>query len=102
MTSVASNEKEQTSSKSKRRTTQDDKSKHRTTQVHLGVIITFDQVKKWVEDNVRVEGRFRFYQSFAKTKVFYHKVARPLLSMRTVGPLMLSADGLSSCVNIPM
>ena len=37
---------------------------------------------------LRVEGRFRFvYQSFAKTKVFYLKVARPLLSMCTVGSI---------------
>src|SRR6056300_1030760 len=49
--------------------------------------ITFDQVQKWVEENDGVEGRFSFYQSFAKTKVFYHKVAKPLLSMRTVGSI---------------
>ena len=49
--------------------------------------ITFDQVQKWAEENDGVEGRFSFYQSFAKTKVFYHKVAKPLLSMCTVGSI---------------
>ena len=50
--------------------------------------ITFDQVQKWAEENDGVEGRFSFfYQSFAKTKVFYHKVAKRLLSMHTVGSI---------------
>jgi len=49
--------------------------------------ITFDDVQKWVEVYDGITGRFRFFESRARTSIFYQKVAKPLLSMRTVGSI---------------
>ncbi len=50
-------------------------------------MITVAQVKEWVEKHNGVEGRFLFFETFAANSEFYLKVAKPLLSMRTVGSI---------------
>ena len=49
--------------------------------------ITFDDVQQWIEDNGGVAGRFRFFEARGKQSIFYQKVAKPLMSMRTVGSI---------------
>ena len=44
-------------------------------------------VKKWVDKHDSIQGRFRFFETFASNSEFYLKVAKPLLSMRTVGSI---------------
>ncbi len=44
-------------------------------------------MKEWVERNGSMKGRFSFFETFAETSEFYQKVAKPLLSMRTVGSI---------------
>jgi hypothetical protein len=44
-------------------------------------------VKEWVERHGAMNGCFQFYETFAETSEFYQKVAKPLLSMRTVGSI---------------
>ena len=48
---------------------------------------TVDNVSKWVEETGSIQGRFRFYETFARNSEFYQKVAKPLLSMRAVGSI---------------
>jgi hypothetical protein len=49
--------------------------------------ITLDQVQEWVEENDGIAGRFRFFKAFGKNSIFYHTIAKPLLSMRAVGSI---------------
>jgi hypothetical protein len=44
-------------------------------------------VKEWVEKHGAMSGRFQFFETFAAHSEFYQKVAKPLLSMRTVGSI---------------
>ena len=44
-------------------------------------------VKEWVEKHGSIQGRFNFFETFAEHSEFYQKVAKPLLSMRTVGSI---------------
>ena len=48
---------------------------------------TFDQVQEWIEGSDVIAGRFRFYEAFGKHSEFYQRIAKPLLSMRTVGSI---------------
>ena len=48
---------------------------------------TFDQVQEWIEGSDGIAGRFRFYEAFGKHSEFYQRIAKPLLSMRTVGSI---------------
>ena len=48
---------------------------------------TIDQVQEWVEKNGCIQGRFRFFETYARNSEFYQKIAQPLLSMRTVGSI---------------
>ena len=45
------------------------------------------EVKEWVERNGSMQGRFKFFETYAANSEFYQKVAKPLLSMRTVGSI---------------
>jgi len=46
-----------------------------------------EEVKEWVEKHNAIDGRFQFFETFAASSEFYLKVAKPLLSMRTVGSI---------------
>ena len=46
-------------------------------------------VKEWVEKNNWMDGRFEFFETYAASSEFYLKVAKPLLSMRTVGSMVV-------------
>ncbi len=46
-------------------------------------------VKNWVEKNNSMDGRFQFFESYAANSEFYLKVDKPLLSMRTVGSMVV-------------
>lgn len=48
---------------------------------------TLDDVQEWIEDNAGIAGRFRFFLSYGEHSPFYQKVAKPLMSMRTVGSI---------------
>ena len=48
---------------------------------------TLDDVQEWIEDNGGIAGRFRFFESYGQHSPFYQKVAKPLMSMRTVGSI---------------
>ena len=48
---------------------------------------TVDDVKGWVEKYAGVEGRLRWYEMWMRSSLFYQLVARPLLSIRTVGSM---------------
>ena len=48
---------------------------------------TIEEVKDWVERHGSVNGRFLFFETFVPNNEFYQKVAKPLLSMRTVGSM---------------
>ena len=41
----------------------------------------------WVERHGSMQGRFNFFETFAENSEFYQRVAKPLLSMRTVGSI---------------
>ena len=41
----------------------------------------------WVERHGSMQGRFDFFETFAEHSEFYQKIAKPLLSMRTVGSI---------------
>ena len=43
------------------------------------------EVKTWVEQHGSIQGRFQFFETYAANSEFYQKVAKPLLSLRTVG-----------------
>ena len=47
-------------------------------------VFSVDDVKNWVEKNNCMVGRFEFFETYAANSEFYLKVAKPLLSMRTV------------------
>mmetsp|Transcript_12652 Transcript_12652/g.20854 ORF Transcript_12652/g.20854 Transcript_12652/m.20854 type:complete len:495 (-) Transcript_12652:418-1902(-) len=49
--------------------------------------ITIDEVITFVEDTRNVMARLEFFNAFASNNLFFIKVARPLLSMRTVGSM---------------
>lgn len=49
--------------------------------------ITIDEVIAYAEASKNVTGRIEFFEAFACNSLFYIKVARPLLSMRTVGSM---------------
>ena len=44
-------------------------------------------VKDWVVNNGSIAGRFCFFETYASSSEFYQMVAKPLLSMRTVGSI---------------
>ena len=44
-------------------------------------------VKDWVVNNGSIAGCFRFFETYASSSEFYQMVAKPLLSMRTVGSI---------------
>ena len=46
-----------------------------------------EDVRRWVEKHDGVHGRFRFYSLYAASSEFYQLVAKPLVSMRTVGSI---------------
>ena len=46
-----------------------------------------EEVKEWVEKQNAIDGRFQFFETFATSSEFYLKVAKPLLSMCTVGSI---------------
>ena len=46
-----------------------------------------EQVTKWIEDNDGLDGRLIWYKAFASTSLLYQHIARPLLSMGTVGSI---------------
>ena len=48
---------------------------------------TVADVKEWVEKHDHLQGRFRFFDVYAKHSSLYIRVARPLLSMRTTGSI---------------
>ena len=41
----------------------------------------------WVERHGSMQGRFDFFETFAEHSEFYQKIAKPLLSMHTVGSI---------------
>ena len=49
--------------------------------------LTFDEVQSWIEDYNGIAGRFRFFEMRNRQSVFYQRVAKPLLSMRTSGSM---------------
>ena len=49
--------------------------------------ITIDEVITFVEETKNVMARLEFFNTFAANNLFFIKVARPLLSMRTVGSM---------------
>ena len=49
--------------------------------------LTIDDVEEWVVRGDGIKGRFRFFETFARTNEFYLKVAKPLLSLRTTGSI---------------
>ena len=44
-------------------------------------------VREWVETHDCLEGRFRFYNVYKPNSIFYQRVARPLMLMRTTGSI---------------
>lgn len=48
---------------------------------------TIDQVQAWVEEHDCIDGRIRWFEGLARTNEFYQRIAKPLLSMRTVGSI---------------
>ena len=44
-------------------------------------------VKHWVVESGAITGRFQFFETYAASNKFYQKIAKPLLSMRTVGSI---------------
>ena len=52
-------------------------------------MFTVEDVKKWVEKNNSMDGRFQFFELYAVNSEFYLKVAKSLLSMRTVGSMVV-------------
>ena len=46
-----------------------------------------EDVRRWTEKHDGVRGRFRFYSLYAASFEFYQLVAKPLVSMRTVGSI---------------
>ena len=44
-------------------------------------------VKHWVAESGAITGRFQFFETYAASNKFYQKIAKPLLSMRTVGSI---------------
>ena len=46
-----------------------------------------EDVRKWVDRTGGVQGRFRFFETYARNSEFYQLVAKPLLSIRTVGSM---------------
>jgi hypothetical protein len=49
--------------------------------------ITVQEVITWVEETNNVSARLEFFDTFGSNNLFYILVARPLLSMRTVGSM---------------
>ena len=41
----------------------------------------------WIETNDGIQGCFHFFEAFGRKSEFYQWVAKPLLSMRTVGSI---------------
>ena len=52
-------------------------------------VFSVDDVKKWVEKNNCMDGRFELFETYAANSEFYLKVVKPLLSMRTVGSMVV-------------
>ena len=48
---------------------------------------TMKDVYNWVHDYNCLEGRFRFFAIYNPHSELFHKVIRPLLSMRTTGSI---------------
>ena len=49
--------------------------------------ITVDKVQQWVEKTGTVEHRIQWFVANCQASEFYHLIAKPLLSMRTVGSI---------------
>ena len=48
---------------------------------------TVASVVEWAERHGKIQGRFRFFETFHANSEFYQRIARPLLSMRTIGSI---------------
>ena len=48
---------------------------------------TIEDVRDWAEDTGNIAARFRFFEAFNVHSEFYQLVAKPLLSLRTVGSI---------------
>ena len=48
---------------------------------------TVASVVEWAERHGNIQGRFRFFETFHANSEFYQRIARPLLSMCTVGSI---------------
>ena len=49
--------------------------------------LTIDDVEQWIVRGGGIQGRFRFFETFARNNEFYLKVAKPLLSLCTTGSI---------------
>ena len=49
--------------------------------------LSIDVVTAWIERNEGIEGRFTWFETLARGTDFYQKVAKPLLSIGTVGSM---------------
>ncbi len=49
--------------------------------------LTIDDVEQWIVRGGGIQGRFCFFETFARNNEVYLKVAKPLLSLRTTGSI---------------
>ena len=62
--------------------------------------VTLAEVRDWVESHDYLEGRFRFFDVYKPNSVFYRRVARPLLSMRTTGSMSVERQAKNLKYNL--
>ena len=48
---------------------------------------TLKEVKAWVDKYDGIAGALRWFEAYASNNAFYQKIAKPLLSIRTTGPI---------------
>ena len=48
---------------------------------------TIDRVLEWVEKYENIDGRFRFFEVYARFSPLYQQIGKCLLSMKTVGSM---------------
>ena len=48
---------------------------------------TIDRVLEWVEKYENIDGRFRFFEVYARFSPLYQQIGKRLLSMKTVGSM---------------